>query len=200
MELDELKNTWTVLDEQLKKNELLNKRIIQEMLYKKSNKSLSWLINTDFWSMLAQLSAIPFCIWLYNSPISKNNFFPKILSVVLIVFIILASIWDCNKIIKYLFKIDFTKIVKDNMQLVNKYAIFIKYEKIVGYTVVFPVFYLLGILCYYELNATLSLWIFLVVVFISGTAVAYWAYKKIYDSNIQSIKKSLEELEELKEE
>ena len=200
MELDELKNTWTVLDEQLKKNEMLNKRIIQEMLHKKSSKSLNLLINTDFWSMLAQLLAIPFCIWLYNNPISKNNFFPKILSVVLIVFIILASIWDCYKIFKYLFKIDFTKIVKDNMQLVNKYAIFIKYEKIVGYFVVFPVFYLLGILCYYELNATLSLWIFLVVVFISATAVVYWAYKKIYDSNIQSIKKSLEELEELKEE
>jgi F0F1-type ATP synthase membrane subunit b/b' len=86
------------------------------------------------------------------------------------------------------------------MQLVNKYAIFIKYEKIVSYFVVLPVFYLLGILCYYQLNATLSLWIFLVVVFISATAVVYWAYKKIYDSNIQSIKKSLEELEELKEE
>ena len=199
MELDELKNTWSVLDEQLKKNEMLNKRIIQEMLYKKSNKSLSWLMNMDFFSATLFL-VIPLIIWMYNLPITKNNFFPKILCVVLIVFCILASIWSFYKILKYLLKIDFTKIVKDNMQLVNKYAILIKYEKIIGYIVVIPVLYLLGILIYYELKVNLLFWIFLIVTYIFTTMFVYWSYKKIYDSNIQSIQKSLEELEELKEE
>ena len=200
MELDELKNTWTVLDEQLKKNEMLNKRIIQEMLYKKSNKSLSWLINTDFWTMLTQLLAIPICIWLYNNPIFRNNFIPNILFIFLIITMILASVGDCYRILKYLIKVDFAKSVNNNMHYVNKYAIWIKKEKIVSYFIVIPFLSLLGILYYYEVKATLSLWIFLVVALTFAIAVTYWAYKKIYDSNIQSIKKSLEELEELKEE
>jgi len=198
MELDELKNTWTVLDEQLKKNEMLNKRIIQEMLYKKSSKSLSWLINMDFFSATVFL-VIPFLIWLYNSPVTKNKLFPKIFCIVLIVFCILTTIWSCYKVFKYLIKIDFTKIIKDNIQLVNKYAILIKYEKIVGYYFVIPVLFLLGILIYYEQKANLFFWIFLIVVYIFATIMTYWSYKKIYDSNIQSIKKSFEELEELKD-
>ena len=200
MELDELKNTWMVLDGQLKKNEMLNKRIIQEMLYKKSNKSLSRLINSDFWGIPILLLIIPLCIWEYNYPFFKNTLSPKILFIVCIVTCIIGTILACYKILKYLMKIDFTQSVKNNMHYVNKYAIMIKYEKIISYLVLIPVFSLLSILSYYELKVTISLWIFLTVALILAVIATYWSYKKIYDSNIQSIKKSLEELEELKEE
>ena len=199
MELDELKNTWTVLDEQLKKNEMLNKRIIREMLYKKSNKSLSWLMNGDFLGATVFL-VIPIFIWMYNDHRFANIISVKVLSIVGIVTCILGSVWSFYKILKYLVKIDFTNIVKDNIHLVNKYAILIKYEKIISYFVVIPVIYLLGILGYYELKVSLFLWIFLIIAFIFGVLITYWSYKKIYDSNILSIKKSLEELDELKEE
>jgi len=200
MELDELKNTWMVLDEQLKKNEMLNKRIVQEMLYKKSNKSLSWLINMDVLGIILLPLFIPLCIWLYGYSKFHYPLSAKILFVVCVVTCILGTIWTCYKVLRYLIKIDFSKNISDNIHYVNEYAILIKKEKIVSYFVVIPTFSLLGILSYYELKVNLSLWIFLVVALIFGVIVTYWSYKKIYDSNIQSIKKSLEELSELKEE
>jgi len=201
MELDELKNTWTVLDEQLKKNEMLNKRIIQEMLYKKSSKSLSWLMNTEFFSVIVALLSLPLCIWIFNY---NNHFFirtisSKILVIIGIATCIIGLIWQSYKILKYLIKIDFSKIIKNNMQWINKYAILIKYEKIIGYFVVIPLFSLFGILSYYELKVNFLSWIYLTALLLVAVILSYWSYKKIYDSNIQSIKKSLEELEELKD-
>ena len=201
MELDELKNTWTVLDEQLKKNEMLNKRIIQEMLYKKSSKSLSWLMNTEFFSVIVALLSLPLCIWIFNY---NNHFFirtisSKILVIIGIATCIIGLIWQSYKILKYLIKIDFSKIIKNNIQWINKYAILIKYEKIIGYFVVIPLFSLFGILSYYELKVNFLSWIYLTALLLVAVILSYWSYKKIYDSNIQSIKKSLEELEELKD-
>jgi len=199
MELEELKNTWAVLDERLKKNEMLNKRMVQEMLCNKSNRALNKLMNTEFFSMLTLL-VIPLCIWLYHQPRFENILSAKILYIVVIVTCILSAIWNCYKILKYLRNINFSKSIGDNLYYINKYNITIKKEKIVNYFVIFPVFSLLGILGYYELKATFSLWIFLFIVLTIGIATSYWMYKKIYDANIQSIKKSLEELKELKEE
>jgi len=200
MELDELKNTWLVLDEQLKKNEMLNKRIIQEMLYKKSNKSLSWLMNTEFSSIIILPLVILLCIWQFNEPRFQQHALSKILIVAVLTICILGIIWQSYKILKYLVKINFSKSIKDNIKYVNKYAILIKKEKIMAYFVVIPVFSLFGIFYYYELKVNFSYWIFLIIVLSLATIAAYWSYKKIYDANIQSIKKSLEELNELKEE
>jgi hypothetical protein len=200
MDLDELKNTWMVLDERLKKNEMLNRQIVQEMLYKKSNKSLNWLIGADLISAIITLLAIPLWIGFYNKSPFQNIYSLKIISVFLIVMSIFSVIWICYKLIKYLMKIDFSISVKDNMYFVNKYSILIKKEKIISYFIVIPVLFLLSIWFYYELKVNLSFWVFLGTVFISATIIVYWASKKIYDANIQSIKKSLEELEELKEE
>jgi hypothetical protein len=199
MDLDELKNTWTILDERLKKNEMLNKQIIQEMLYKKSNKSLNWLIGFDLFSIIIILLVIPLLVWLYNSPPFNRLLFPKITFAFSIAICILGVIWYFYKL-KYLMNIDFPKIIRDNIHYMNKYSIMIKQEKIINYICLIPVIYVLVILSYYELKATFSLWVFLFTGLIVATMISYWSYKKIYDSNIQSIKKSLEELKELKEE
>ena len=198
MELDELKNTWMVLDEQLKKNEMLNRRIVREMLYKKSNKSLNWLISYDVLGIPVLLLVIPFCVWLYNLPRTGNMLFPKILFIFTIIVSILGIIWYCYKL-KQLMKMDFSKSVKDNMLCLNKYNFMITKEKSIQYFVLAPIISLLCIFSYYELKANVSWRVFLVVMLILAIAGTYWMYKKIYDKNIQSIKKSLEELEELKD-
>ncbi|MCL2291075.1 MAG: hypothetical protein FWC34_10330 [Bacteroidetes bacterium] len=199
MELHELKNTWTVLDEQLKKNETLNKQIIQEMLQKKSSRSLNKLINTSFINLIVWLLGIPISIWGYHLPRFENFLFPKILFVTIFVTAILMVIWSCYQL-RNLMKIDFSKSVKDNMRSVNTYAIMLKKEKIAIYFGFAPIYYTLGILSYYELGADFSYWTFLVVAFIVGVAMTYWTYKRIYDTNIQAIKKCLDELNELNEE
>jgi len=198
MELHELKNTWTVLDEQLKKNEMLNKQIIQEMLQKKSNRSLSRLINIDFIGFIVWLMAIPAAIWGYHLPRFENFIFPKILFVSIIPMALIGLIFYSYRL-KYLIKIDFSKGVKDNMYCLNRYIIMLKQEKISAF-ILFPIFAILGALCYYELKADLFYWTFLAVGIAIGVLISYWMFKRIYDANIQSIKQSLEELEELKEE
>ena len=67
MELDELKNAWALVDERLKENEMLNKRIVQEMLSTKSNRSLNKLINSELRGLIALLFMIPICIWALNT-------------------------------------------------------------------------------------------------------------------------------------
>ena len=199
MELSELKNTWVVLEEQLKKNEMLNKQIIQEVLQKKSSKSLNRLINIDFVGLVVMLLAIPACIWLYNIPWLENILSTKIFSIVMTVICILAAIWYAYKL-NYMMKINISNNVKDNMYCVNKYAIMLKKEQLATYFGLLPIVALLGAFCYYELKASFSLWVFLIVALTVGIVGEYWLYKRLYDTNIQSIKKSLDEMKELEEE
>jgi hypothetical protein len=198
MELHELKDTWTVLDEKKKKNEMLNKQIIKEMLQKKSNKSLNRLINTDFVNLALCLLAIPVSIWGYHKESFANLLFPKILFAVIGITMILVLIWSYFPL-KNLIKIDFSKSIKNNMYHINKYTINLKKEKIAVYFGFIPIYVILGILCYYEFKVDFLHWTLLIVGCLFGTVMTYWMYKRIYDSSIQSIKQSLEELEELED-
>ena len=200
--MDELKNAWALVDKRLKENEMLNKRIVQGMLSDKSNKSLNKLVNIEVINLLLLLPIIPLCIWLLSD--SRFGFekflFPKILFVTVIAVAIFGIIWGSYTLKKYLLKIDFSKSIKDNMLYVNKFSIFYRKGKMINYFFIIPVFSLLGILSYYELKTPFYLWIFLLVCLTTGIAITYWMYKKVYDASIQSIQKSLEELEELNEE
>jgi ABC-type maltose transport system permease subunit len=86
------------------------------------------------------------------------------------------------------------------MYVINKYIILLKKEKLATYFCVAPILGLLGIVCYYELKASFALWTFLIIALIIGVIAEYWLYKRYYDTNIQSLRKSLEEMKELKEE
>ena len=203
MELEELKNIWASVDERLKGNGMLNKRLVQEMLSNKSNKSLNKLVNIEMFNIIVLLLVIPFWIWLFNFhplKIFETILSIKILSVFSLAVCIFGIIYGGYTLKKYLLKIDFSKSIKDNMHYVNKFAIYYRKGKMINYFVIIPAFSLLGILVYYELKAPFYLWVFLFVVLISSVVITYWIYKKIYDVNIQSIKKSLEELKELEEE
>jgi len=197
MELHELKNTWLVLDEQLKKNETLNNQIIQEMLQKKSNKSLNRLLNTDFFGLILLLIAIPVAIFGYQLPRFENFLFPKILFAVIIPIALIGLVFYCYKL-KYLMKMNFSKSVKDNMYCLNKYIIMIKQEMLAT-VVIALIFAILGALSYYEFKADFSYWTFLIAGVALGVLLSFWMFKRIYNTNIHSIKQSLADLEELKD-
>jgi uncharacterized protein (DUF983 family) len=198
MELDDLKGTWTVLEERLKKNEMLNKQIMEEMLRKKSKKSLNGLINLDFFGLVVMLLVIPICIWLYHAPYFANLLSLKIFSVSMTVFFFLLAIWYCYKL-RCAMKIDFSKQVKSNMSCVSNYAVLLKWEKLATYFVLLPVVGLSAGFLYYELNASFSLWVFLIVALIIAIIGEYWLYKRFYDANIQSVKEGLEEMKNWEE-
>jgi len=197
MELHELKNTWTVLNEQLKKNEILNKQIIQEVLQKKSNKSLNRLINADFFGLIVWIISIPVAIFGCNLPRFDNYLFPKFFFAFILLLALIGLVFYSYKL-KFLMKIDFSKSVKNNMFCLNKYIIMIKQEKL-SMIVIAPAFAILGALCYYEFQASISYWMLLIVSVIVTVLLSFWMFKRLYDTNICSIKRSLEELEELKD-
>jgi len=48
MELEDLKKNWNTFSEQLNKNEILNQRIIRDMIIQRTDSTLQKLINTEF--------------------------------------------------------------------------------------------------------------------------------------------------------
>lgn len=198
MELDELKNTWAALDERLKQNESLNARIVKEILETKSNKSLSKILRIEIFGAVVLLAVAPFTLFLSDAKFNKTD--KTIWSIFLVsmfFYCLLNFAWQTFKIYN-LMKIDFSAVVSDNIRIMNKYNIWIQREKLVMWVSI-PI---IGALCTYlyaQLNANLFLWVFLTCAFIFVTLVTYYQYKKVYDNNINSILKSLDELKELEE-
>jgi preprotein translocase subunit SecG len=199
MELEKMKTAWTSVDKRLKKQEVLNTRIVTEMLQNKSSRALSRLINFEASTAIVLLAAIPLCVWWMNVR-GADTFFPKITMIAGIIICVIGLVLTYYALRNYLTKIDFSGNIKDNMQYVNKYGIFYRKMKMAGYFVIFPVISLLLILSYYEFKVPAHLWITLTVGLLLTIGVAIWIYKAIYDKNIQTIKESLAELSELEEE
>lgn len=55
MELDELKSTWNALNERLRKNELLNDRIIKEMITRKASSAWNRLIKWEQMGLVVEI-------------------------------------------------------------------------------------------------------------------------------------------------
>ncbi len=197
MELDELKNAWTALDDRLKKNEMLESRIIREMKQNKANKSLNRLICFEVFSLIILLVSLPIIIYVFND-FPEKLFIVQILKIYLIVFTLVSIIWYSYKLYG-LMKINLLNKISNNIYHINNYTIQIKREKIWIIICSVPMA-LLAILCYAQLKVPFNLWIFMSCIFLITIVLCIWIYKKLYDSNIQSIKNSLEELKELEEE
>jgi hypothetical protein len=197
MELEELKNLWTSLEEKLEKQEVLKESIIKEMIYEKSNKSLSKLLNFDIFSITICLIALPFVAFLYNTSKIEVVFGGRLFCYIMFLFLIANLIIGAIHL-KYLTKIDFSKRITINSLYINKYNILIKKEKIASVFII-VILFSFGIYLYAALHASFAYWIFLVSIYIIGIILTYYQYRNLYDKNIASIQKSLEELKELEE-
>jgi hypothetical protein len=196
MELDELKNAWSSLDERLNKQEVLKEFVIKEMIYSKSNKSVSKLLNYDLFSIIVLLLGIPLLIFIYQTRLQipvKNLFLYSML--VFIVYGLIGGAFHLN----CLMRINFTKSVAYNSLYINKYKKMVQKEKIIIVPVILVVSFF-GIYQYAALHVSVWLWAFLICGLVGGIIFTYFSYKRIYDNNIHAIQSSLEELKELKEE
>ena len=97
-------------------------------------------------------------------------------------------------------KVDFSKTISDNIYYTNKYNIQIKREKFAVNVIFVPLFVILAILSYAELKVNVQLWIFLICLLLLGSLITYWSYKRLYEKNINSILKSLNEIKQIEEE
>jgi glucan phosphoethanolaminetransferase (alkaline phosphatase superfamily) len=71
-------------------------------------------------------------------------------------------------------------------------------KEVIVAIVMIPVMYFMGIWMYVLLNVHAVLWIFLICALLFGTLLTVYS-KRIYDRNINALRRNLEELKELEE-
>ena len=199
MELDELKKTWTSVDERLKKNESLKDSIILEMMKSKANKSVNRLINFDIFSIIICALAIPYFVYIYNFERFNKFLSFNILMIFTIIYCIVCVVWYFFKI-HGLMKIDCSKSLRNNIYFANRYKIQLKREKLLMYVIAIPVIMILVTVFFAENKANTYQWTVLSCAGIVALVVTYFTYKRLYDKNIETILQSLDEIKELEEE
>jgi hypothetical protein len=197
MELDELKNTWAALDNRLKENNALNETIVLKMTQGKAEKSLNRLIFWDIFSVFILIAVIPFIVY-WLDKYSGRLLFGDIVVIYGGIICVVYAIWYIYKI-RLLVKINVTENIHNNIYYTNKYAIMVKREKL-AMSFIGPSIALLCIAGYAEAKVSVSLWIFLTSILILASLLTAWSYKRLYQKNIDSILKSLEEIKDLEEE
>jgi len=197
MELENLKEAWIALDNSLKRNEKLSEKIILAEMRSKAGKKVNRFIALEMFSFVVLLLMIPFCIWLFN--LVRGKFWAlEVYFIYAGVICLIYAFWDAYKL-HGLIKFDVIKNVSDNILCMNRYNIQIVQEiKILKYFVG-PIFVILAVVVYADLKATLFHWSILICTLIIVTFVNHWIFKK-YDKSIGSVVRSMEEINELKEE
>ena len=198
MELEELKEAWTALDNRLKRNEELKESIILEMMQSKADKSLNKILGWNVFNGLGLLLVIPFLVFVFNRFGGKVLFW----DIFIIYCVLVCSIsffWNLYKI-RGLMKINITTDVTNSIHLVNRYHIWAKRERFITQFIIGNIFLIIMILMFIEVKANFQQWVMLVCVVAFVTLYEYWEWKKLYKKHIESILKSLDEIRELKEE
>ena len=195
MELDDLKEAWIALDNRLKKNEELKESIILEMIQTKVGKLIKKWLYSSIFGAIAILLIIPYIVFAFER--YGGSIWFNAICYWSILFGIISFIYVLFQI-RLLLKIDFSENVGSNIININKYDIRGKRYLVLVY-IYSPISFILAAAQYYELNATLSLWTFLIAMFSSAVLISIFSIK-MYHKNFKFIMKSLNEIRELKEE
>ena len=166
------------------------------MLRKKSDNSLQKLIDKNIISVIGATLIFLLCSFGLIGSFIDNDFLSyKIfygIGVGVGVYVIIRFFYE----MKYLNKIDFSNSIKENLLYINKYEIRNKRGRMIGLCFLLPICFCSMLYGIYEHTLDYGA----LVAFFVGLGVGLWYYKKIVKKSIQSIKESLEELEELREE
>lgn len=196
MELEELKNRWLSLEEQLKKQEILNEKLVEELRQNKSG-PVSRLINYSYFSVGICILGIFFLIYIYT----LNTFllFKTFIFIMTGLLLVAAAIIGLYNI-SHLKKIDFTKNVSNNIRLVQTYKINWKKQTVVSYICFIVLLILVVIACLLSPNMETWRWVAILGCIPLGAAISCLEYKKMYKKNTNAILESLDKLKELEEE
>ena len=197
MELEEMKNTWNLLNRRLDEDKLLKESLIREMIQRKPDKVVNKLINYDIFSVVTLLLLIPLMVYCYFR--FGGKFVTWDIYIIYGILICLSGIaWYAFKI-QTMMKVDLSKQINENIYHINRYNICVRREKLFANFVFGPVFVFLAICMFIEMKARFDLWVFLICMVALASLTTYWTYKRIYDKNITSILRSFNEIKELEE-
>lgn len=194
MELDDLKQNWELINKRLQENEVLNKRIIKEMITKRTTSAYNKLLNIEIISLIIMIILIPTFL-IISQTVKYPPALPWIVSLAILA--IFITIWIIIKI-HWLKKFNIEQ--KDIYQLariIQTYRSWILKE---NYILV-PLFMIFLIVRFVVVHAQNIPWfatlIISVIIFLPlcGFANYHFFYKKQFNN----IQKSLRELNEFKE-
>ena len=210
MNFENLKSEWSAMNDRMEKQEILKEKMYCQMLNAKSDKSLSRLITYEVAGLIFGILFIPVLLYMFNmvndteyiNKVSKafaeQIGFVRTALIGAFVFVVLAIIWVGIKLYN-LSKINFINPMKKNLSYIYKYAIYIKYEKLVGYYFIFPLVVLICVIHYTKIHASLFWWVLMSCSLIAIILFVIYFFR-LYDKNISTIQQNLDELRELKEE
>ncbi len=100
MELDELKNSWNVLNKRLDDSEVVNLRVIKEMIQQKTKTAFDHLFNQNLHSFIVTFVIVAILFpWIYmNTPISTTSF--VIVEIAMVIGMVL-QIWKLMLLSKF---------------------------------------------------------------------------------------------------
>ena len=197
MELEEMKERWAALNDCLERTEMLQESVIRELVQTKGEKSVSQLINWETFGFVVTILIIPYSIYVYHRFGGHFAMWDLFIRVAIVVDGLLV-LWTGYKLYG-LMKIDFTKVVKENILRVNRYTVQITREKIFTAAIIGPLFVILSVVMSIEMKAPDFMGVLFGVV-VATTVACYWLYKRVFDKNIRRLQESLAVIEEVGEE
>ncbi|WP_279123774.1 hypothetical protein [Alistipes indistinctus] len=198
MDLEEMKERWAALNDRLERTEMLQESVIRELVQTKGEKSVSRLINWETFGFVVTILIIPYSIYVYHRFGGHFAMWDLFIRVAIVVDGLLV-LWTGYKLYG-LMKIDFTKVVKENILRVNRYTVQITREKIFTAAIIGPLFVILSVVMSIEMKAPDFIWGVLFGVVVATTVACYWLYKRVFDKNIRRLQESLAVIEEVGEE
>ena len=199
MELEDLKNTWTALDNRLGNREILNDRIVKEIIQLKTNKALNFLNRFEFLGAILCFISLPFLVFLLGQKAIKISFWGNVMCYFALGVVCIGCIIQSCKL-WLLWKIDLNSSISKNIHFFRKYQLFIQKEKMIS-CILLPVLFVLVTLEIFHIGKMpLWRWAIIISALIVGILITVWQYKTIYGAKIRAIKKNLDELKELEAE
>ena len=135
MDLEELKVSWTELDDKLKKSEALNEVIVLEMMKNKAQVSVSKLIDNEYMTLLTPIIMLPHLVSKLINP-RDTYILDVIMEYLILIMFILLLICTINSLV-LLKRIDISKRISVNIYNINKYNIRRKRGVIIGAVMLF---------------------------------------------------------------
>ena len=169
---------------------------LKKMLHEKFDNSLNRLINNNIILAIVSTLLLLLCLWVVIFSFIENDFLSYKIFYTIGVGVCIYALIRFFYEMKYLNKIDFSNSIKENLLYINKYEIRNKRGRMIGLCFLLPICFCSMLYGIYEHTLNYGA----LVGFAAGLGVGLWLYKKIVKKSIQSIKESLVELEELREE
>ena len=116
MNLENLKSEWSAMNARMEKQEIFKEKIFCQILNTKSDKSLSRLVAYEVIGLIVCILFIPVFLYISNN-IEMGLVRPIVVSAIII--FVICVVWQGIKIWG-LFKIDFTKTLKNKLLYINK--------------------------------------------------------------------------------